>query len=91
MVDEEKPPRIEPLTEEGKARIERVLEQALRDISFRELLLENPNEALKDTDLTNQEKIMLHSLHRVALEEWGLDVRKYRAYLRDNGFKVGPE
>lgn len=83
-----KAPRIAQLTKEGKERVERVLEKALNDISFREKLLNDPHEALKNTDLTKDEMIMLYSLHRVALEEWGIDVRRFRSFMRDNGFKA---
>ena len=83
-------PKIAPLTIEGKARVERVLERALTDISYRERLRDDPWSALNDTDLRPDEKKMLFAMHRVALEEWGIDVRRFRSFLRDNGFKINP-
>jgi hypothetical protein len=53
-------------------------------------MVSDPGRALADTDLTEGEKHMLSSMRRVALEEWGVDVRKYRAFLRDNGYKPSP-
>lgn len=38
---------VKPLTSEGKIRVENILQQAAKDIKFRELLTENPKEALK--------------------------------------------
>jgi hypothetical protein len=84
------PLKIRPLTVEGKARVEALLARALEDIEFRELLLDDPDQAMRETDLTPDEKKMVYSMHRVALEEWGVDVRRYRAFLRDNGFKIAP-
>lgn len=81
--------RVTPLTPEAKARVEGVLSRALNDIQFREKLLANPAEALKDTDLTAEERNVVGTLKRVQLEEWGVDVRDYRALLMDNGFKIG--
>lgn len=84
------PPRIAPLSVEGKVRVEKVLDKALTNIEFREHLLDDPWAALNETDLTPDEKKMMFTLHRVALEEWGIDVRRFRSFLRDNGFKLSP-
>ncbi|UTA09834.1 hypothetical protein [Acinetobacter baumannii] len=46
---------VNPLTSEGKIRVENILQQAAKDIKFRELLTENPKEALKDSGLTEEE------------------------------------
>ena len=82
------PIKVQPLTAHGKERVETVLRRAAEDIEFRKLLLENPTEALKDTDLTEDEARMLASMRRVALEEWGVDVRSFRAFVLDNGAKL---
>jgi hypothetical protein len=82
------PIEVKPLTVDGKERVEAVLRRAADDIAFRERLLENPAEALKDTDLTEDEAQVLASMRRVALEEWGVDVRSFRAFVLDNGNKL---
>jgi len=82
------PIEAKPLTVDGKERVEAVLRRAADDIAFRERLLENPAEALKDTDLTEDEAQVLASMRRVALEEWGVDVRSFRAFVLDNGNKL---
>jgi len=79
---------VKPLTPEGKERVETVLRRAAEDIGFRELLMENPTVALKDTDLTEDEARVLASMRRVALEEWGVDVRSFRSFVLDNGNKL---
>lgn len=79
---------IAPLTIEAKARVEAVLARALEDIAFRELLTVNPVLALEDSGLTVDEIKVVSTMRRVALEEWGIDVRKYRTFLLDNGFKI---
>lgn len=76
------------LTPEGKVRVETVLARAAQDISFRELLLADPVAALSDTDLTEEERHALASMRRVALEDWGVDVRRFRTFLMDNGNKA---
>ena len=81
---------VKPLTDEGKARIEGVLQHAASDIKFRELLMEDPTAALVDTDLTDDEKAVLGKGRRVALEEYGVDVRSFRSFLLDNGNKLTP-
>lgn len=81
---------VSQLTEEGKQRIESILNRAANDIEFRDLLLTEPRVALEDTDLTDEEVEVLSSMRRVKLEEWGVDVRRFRAWMRDNGNKVGP-
>jgi hypothetical protein len=79
---------VAPLTVEGKARVEALLKRAAEDIAFRDLLLSNPAEALKDSDLTEDEATVLASMRRVALEEWGVDVRAFRSFTIDNGNKL---
>lgn len=71
----------------SKRRVEAVLARAAEDIEFRELLFADPEAALKDSDLTDDEKAALSPMRRVALEEWGVDVRRFRAFLMDNGAK----
>ena len=78
---------VPQLDEEAKQRVEAVLSRAAEDIEFRELLLADPEAALKDSDLTDEEKTALSSMRRAALEEWGVDVRRFRAFLMDNGTK----
>ena len=80
--------QVSPLTPEGKERVEAVLRRAANDIAFREQLLAQPSEALKDTDLTSEEAEVLASMRRVALEEWGVDVRNFRSFVLDNGNKL---
>lgn len=80
--------QVSPLTPEGKERVEAVLRRAADDIAFRELLLAQPSEALKDTDLTAEEAEVLAGMRRVALEEWGVDVRSFRSFVLDNGNKL---
>jgi hypothetical protein len=71
------------MTPEGKQRIEELLDRAVRDIEFRELLLTNPYVALGEkTGLTWDEKTLLFSLRRVALEEAGIDVGSAQSFLR---------
>lgn len=82
--------RLAPLAEDRRAHVQAVLDRAAGDIGFREALLTDPEAALADTDLTDDERHALASMRRVALEEWGLDVRRQRAFLRDNGAKVTP-
>lgn len=79
---------MKKLSKESKAEIESILDRALDDVEFRELLMENPEKALKDAKLTPQEKELVGSLKRVALEEYGINVKQYRAVTRDNGFKL---
>lgn len=78
---------IPQLDDAAKLRVEAVLSRAAEDIEFREQLLADPGAALADTDLTDEEKAMLGTGRRVALEEWGVDVRRFRAFLMDNGNK----
>ena len=73
--------------DEARARVEAVLTRAAEDIGFREHLLADPAAALADTDLTEVEKEALGGMRRVSLEERGVDVRRYRAFLMDNGNK----
>ena len=76
------------LTRARKAKIEGILTRALADIPFRESLMANPEKALAKEKLTPFELKMLSNLRRVGLEEWGVNVRKFRAFMRDNGNKV---
>lgn len=79
---------VEPLTPESKKTIEELLERASNDLTFREQLLNKPDDALSSTSLSQSDKEVLSLMRRVALEEWGVDVQKYRAFLRDNGAKM---
>lgn len=79
---------VAPLTIEAKARVEAVLARALENIAFRELLTVNPVLALEDSGLTVDEIKVVSTMRHVALEEWGIDVRKDRTFLLDNGFKI---
>lgn len=72
----------------GKSRVEAVLRQAAEDIRFREQLLTEPAGALEGFDLTPEERQVLSSMRRTALEEWGVDVRRFRTFLMDNGNRV---
>jgi hypothetical protein len=79
-----------PLTSERKAAIEAVLNKAAQNVNFREQLLSKPEVALKDSGLSSEDRAMLCNMRRVELEEWGIDVRGARAFLRDNGNKATP-
>lgn len=80
--------KVPELSEQSRARIESVLDRAATDISFRNELLASPERALQDSSLTPEEISALTNLRRVGLEEWGINIRKYRAFLRDNGNKI---
>lgn len=75
---------------ETKKVVEEILQKATDDISFRELLLTDPKAALANSGLNADVIELLSSMRRVALEEWGIDVKKSRAFLRDNGTKTSP-
>jgi hypothetical protein len=62
--------------------------RAAGDINFRETLLNNPEIALENSGLDVDEIRMVSNMRRVGLEEWGIDVRRFRSFLRDNGNKV---
>lgn len=81
---------VSNLSRASKSRVESVLMRAAQDINFREMLLTNPTKALESTDLTQEEIEVLSSMQRVKLEEWGVDVRRFRAWMRDNGNKYIP-
>ena len=76
------------LTLQTKQAIEAILRRAAEDMDFRRSLMEEPDVALADYDLGEQERALLSDMRRVALEEWGVDVRRFRAFLRDNGNKI---
>ena len=75
------------LSKASRARLEEVLERAARDIKFREMLRTSPEAALAGSGLSKAEITLVSTLKRVALEEWGVDIRRFRAFLRDNGNK----
>lgn len=79
---------MQELSEQSKSRIEALLKRAADDISFREELLKNTDAALAKTGLSEEEKNAVKHLRRVSLEELGVDVRPFRAVLRDNGAKM---
>jgi hypothetical protein len=79
---------IPHLTEKGRAAIQDLLERAISDLVFRDQLMRDPETVLADSGLTYDEARILGSMKRAALEEWGLDVSRSRAFLRDNGFKI---
>lgn len=79
---------IAPLSQETKAKVEEILKRATEDVAFREELIANPDTALSNSDLSDDEKKLVGSLRRVKLEEWGVDVKHYRMVLRDNGNKM---
>lgn len=68
-----------------------ILEKAQQDIEFREQILKEPQAALTDYKiiLSPASFEALTMFRRVALEELGIDIRKYREHLRDNGAKIG--
>lgn len=79
---------IPALTPELKKKVESILAQAAQDISFRERLQKDPEQVLTAQGLTKQQASVVSDLRRVKLEEWGVDVRKFRSFLRDNGNKI---
>lgn len=83
------------LSAHGKRQIQELLDRAAGDIQFRELLLRDPEKVLTDPQytggkepLSDTDKTLLFSMRRVALEEAGIDVRKSRSFLRDNGARA---
>lgn len=80
--------RVAELSEQGRLRVQSVLTRAAEDIEFRELMLRDADAALATTDLLPEEKRALSNMRRVALEEWGVDTRRFRSFLRDNGNKI---
>lgn len=64
------------------------MSQAAQDIAFRERLQTAPREVLLAQGLTEEEAAVVADLRRVKLEEWGVDVRRFRSFLRDNGNKI---
>ena len=76
------------LTTQSRDRIVQCLLRAANDISYREQLLNAPEAALQTSGLDPDEIRMVSTMRRVGLEEWGIDVRRFRSFLRDNGNKV---
>jgi hypothetical protein len=72
----------------NQATIQQILTRAAADIAFREELLMNPEKALSGCGLSEEEKQIVGSLKKVQLEEWGIDVRRFRAAVRDNGNSI---
>ncbi|MBP5076638.1 hypothetical protein [Pseudomonas chlororaphis] len=80
---------LQPATQSANIQeIQFILARASDDIEFRELLLTQPEEALKDSSLSAEEKSVVANLKKVQLEEWGIDVRRFRAAVSDNGFRM---
>jgi len=79
---------MQELSAGSKVKIEAVLKKAAEDVGFREKLMNDTDAALSNTNLNEEEKSAVKSLRRVSLEEMGVDVRPFRAVLRDNGAKV---
>lgn len=69
-----------------------ILERATADIEFRELILNNPDQVLEPFKniLSEASLNALKMYRRVALEELGIDLRRFRegGSTRDNGAKV---
>ena len=78
---------VSPIKPETKKVVEEILARAVQDIQFREKLILNPAEALKDYPLTADEKETVAGLKKAQLEEWGIDTRRHMAGVRDNGTK----
>lgn len=93
MSDEKK---YEPLNDVEKALIYDFLERVQSTESFKENLIKDPEVTLSTatpnipyTKLLRPNLLkVLGDLRRVALEEIGIDVSKYRDVLADNGFKL---
>jgi len=79
---------VNPIRQETKQVVEEILTRAANEIEFREVLLLNPAEALKDYPLTPEEKEIIASLKKVALEEWGVDTRRHMLAIIDNGNSI---
>lgn len=73
------------IKQETKKVVEEILARAVEDIEFREKLILNPAEALKDYPLTSAEKETVATLKKAQLEEWGVDTRRHLAAMVDNG------
>lgn len=77
--------KLPNLPKDAKTRIEKVLKLAAQDIEFRQKLLRKPKTALKGMELEPKEVELLVHLTRVGLEEVGINIRQFRAFLHDNG------
>jgi hypothetical protein len=74
------------LSEHGRRYIREVLRRAAEDAEFRESLLNDPQQILgTESGLSSDEKTLLFSMRRVALEEAGFEIADLRSWLRDNG------
>jgi hypothetical protein len=85
------PTRVPTLTPELRTAVEAVLTKAATDVRFREQLQTDPDAALAGAGLPPGVCEFVSQLRRVGLEEWGIDVRRFRSFLRDNGNKVVPD
>lgn len=79
---------VSPVAPQTRAVVEEILTRAIDDISFRETLILNPAEALKDYPLSAEEKEIVASLKKAKLEEWGIDTRRHLAVCMDNGNRM---
>jgi hypothetical protein len=71
----------------GRGKVDEILSKALLDGEFRVALLTRASEALSMEELSAQELELLSDLQSDALEEYGIDVRPYRGFLRVDGQK----
>lgn len=76
---------IPQLTEQEKERIEGVLRKAAGDVAFREALFSNTRVTLAAEGLSESEITAVERLNRVGMEELGINIRPFRAFMRDNG------
>ena len=67
--------------------VKQIVEQAIEDEAFRELLFSNPDEALKDYELTDAEKQQLSGLNAGNFDEFAgeLGDRTTRGWLPGSG------
>jgi hypothetical protein len=73
------------ITASGKAIIQAILNKAVEDLEFRAVLTSNPGNLPEIAGLGKDERTLLFSLRRVAMEEAGIDVRACRRFMNDNG------
>ena len=65
--------------------VQQIIGKAATDSEFRKLLLENPGEALKDHDLTDDEKDALKNMSQEGLDQFAGDLDERIS--KSTGFK----
>lgn len=92
--------KLGKISKEGISRIESALKAIMTDIDLSEEYVKNPGQVVERFDyLTQDEKRLLETRKRVALEEAGVDMRQFLTsngkyvcqVTRDNGNKITPD